>query len=217
LFFTGFIAVVTLTIIFKADWLTIICSILGIFTVFTQAKGKIATQFIGAVYFGFYVFLAWQNSYFGEVAVYAGLIIPMYIYGIIHWLRNRDKNNNAIMVRKNLPKAEWIILVLSLVGLSFGFYFLLQYFGTAQLIFSTVSVILSILAVYLLARRIKYNQIAFFINDFILGTLWLLVILNGDLTLIPFLVMCLFFIVYDLYGLIQWTKLEKKQKGLLPL
>ena len=211
LLFAGLLTTVILTIVFMSDWLVVVCCVLGIFTVFTQAKCKISTKVFGALWMAFYIFLAWRNSYYGEVIIYLVLMIPLYVYGTIHWLGHRDKVGNTVIVRKSLPKSEWVVICVCLVGLGFGTYFLLGFFNTAQMIASTISVVLTVLAVYLLARRIKCNQIVFLVNDFELGFLWLLAISAGDLSLIPFVVMCAFFVVYDIYGFFQWTRLEKKQ------
>lgn len=71
---------------------------------FTQAKGQIATQFIGAIYFCFYIFIAYTQKLYGEAILYLVIMLPMYIYGIIHWLKNRDKKENVVIVRSNLSK-----------------------------------------------------------------------------------------------------------------
>ena len=185
---------------------------LGIFTVFTQAKGKIATQFVGVLYFFFYIFLALSNEYFGEVIIYAGLMIPIYIYGILHWLKNKDAKNNVVIVRRNLPKGEWLALGFGLPILAAGMYFLLHALNTAEVLMSTITFVALTLSVYLLARRMKINQVAFLASDFSIGLLWLFAILNGDLAIIPFCVTCFIYVVYDVYGLSEWTKLERRQK-----
>lgn len=57
----GIISTLTISIIFQTPWYVVISSLLGIFCVFTQAKGKVATQFIGVVYFIFYVFISYSQ------------------------------------------------------------------------------------------------------------------------------------------------------------
>jgi len=68
------------------------------------------------------------------------------------------------------------------------------------------------LSVYLLARRMKVNQVAFLASDFSIGMLWLFAITKGDLAIIPFCVTCFIYVFYDVYGLFEWTKLERRQK-----
>ena len=180
---------------------------------FTQAKGKVITQFLGIFYFAFYIVISYFQSYYGEVILYSIIMIPLYIYGIIHWLRNRDKKENVVIVRSNLSKKEWIWSSACFVLVCVGVFFLLKALGTAQLWLSTIVFVSILPAVYLLVRRVKWNQVAFLFNDIALPILWLVLVFEGRLEFIPMCVGHLFQVVYDIYGLIEWNRLEKKQKA----
>ena len=93
LLMSGVIAVVVTTIIFGFDWILFIQCMLCLVTVFAQAKGKISTQFLGVITFIFYIFISYKEKLYGEVILYITILIPMYVYGIINWLKNRDKND----------------------------------------------------------------------------------------------------------------------------
>jgi len=207
----GVIAVTTSGILFGSKWYIIINTLLGLACVFTQAKGKVATQFLGIIYFCFYIFINYSNQYYGEALLYLIIMLPMYIYGVIHWLRNRDKKENVVIVRSNLSKKEWLFFCLGFVVVSIGVYFLLKVLNTAQLIINSLSFVTMLPAVYLLMRRCKWNQVAFLVNDFIVPMLWLALVLQGDLSFLPMCIYHVFQITYDIYGLIVWIKLEKKQ------
>lgn len=209
-------ATVTISgILFGSKWYIIVSTLLGLLCVFTQAKGKISTQFIGIVYFCFYIFISYTQKYYGEAILYLIIMLPMYIYGVIHWLANRDKKDNVVLVRSNLSKKEWLISSLCFVGISVGVFFLLKALNTSQLWISTLSFLSMLPAVYLLMRRCKWNQVAFLINDFIVPILWLFLVIQGDLSFLPMIIYHIFQIIYDVYGLIEWIKLEKKQKELI--
>lgn len=207
----GIISVTIAGILFGSKWYVIVSSLLGVLCVFTQAKGKISTQFIGIIYFIFYIFVSYTQKYYGEALLYILIMIPLYIYGIIHWLSNRDKSDNVVLVRSNLPLKEWIIAGMSFIGVSIGVYLILKTLNTNQLVISTLSFISMLPAVYLLTRRCKWNQVAFLVNDFVLITLWLCLIIQGDYSFLPISVCHLFQVTYDIYGLIEWIKLERKQ------
>ena len=206
----GIISVITTSIIFHTQWYVIISSLLGIFCVFTQAKGKVATQFIGIAYFAFYVFISYEQAFYGEAILWS-IMIPMYIYGAIHWLAHRDKKDQVVIVRSNLSWQEWLISMTCIAGVSVGVYFLLKALNTAELVVSTLSFVSVLPGMYLLIRRCKWNQVAFLINDTILPVLWTILIVNGNLAFIPMVIGHVLQIVYDVYGLIEWIKLEKKQ------
>lgn len=212
LILTGIIAVTIFGILFGSKWYIIVNTLLGLLCVFTQAKGKISTQFIGVIYFGFYIFISFTQKYYGEALLYLVIMLPMYVYGIIHWLANKDKKDNVVIVKSNLSKKEWIVSSLCCLCISIGVFFLLKAFNTSQLAVSTLAFVSMLPAVYLLIRRCKWNQVTFLINDFIVPILWLVLVIQGDYTFVPMCIYHIFQIAYDVYGLFEWKKLEKSQK-----
>ncbi|MBE6124603.1 MAG: nicotinamide mononucleotide transporter [Erysipelotrichaceae bacterium] len=208
----GIIAVTASSIIFNSSWYILINTLLGLFYVFTQAKGKVATQFLGLIYFCFYIFISYKQKLYGEALLYLLIMIPMYIYGVFHWLSNKDKKDSVVIIRNNLSKNEWIIFSICLLFVSVGIFYVLKILNTAYLIMSTISFISIIPAVYLLIRRCKWNHVGFLINDLIVPFLWLFLVLEGDYTFITMTIYFPFQIIYDIYGLSQWIKLQEKQK-----
>lgn len=209
---SGVIVLVVSGILLGSEWYIIINTILGILCVFTQAKGKVSTQFIGIVYFCFYIFICYKQKYFGEAILYLAIMLPMYVYGAIHWLSHREKQDNFVLVRNNLPKKEWIIMFVSLAAISVAVYFVLKLLGTAKLLTNTISFVSMLPAVYLLMRRCKWNNVAFLINDFFVPVLWLFLVIEGDWSFLPMVIYFVFQLTYDIYGIINWIKLEKRQK-----
>lgn len=209
----GVIVVSVSGVLFGSKWYIILSTLLGLLCVFTQAKGKIATQFIGVVYFCFYIFISYSQKYYGEAILYLVVMLPMYIYGVIHWLANRDKQDNVVIVRSNLSKKEWGVFGLCFLVVAVGVYVLLKTLETSQLVISTLSFVSMLPAVYLLMRRCKWNQVAFLVNDFIVPVLWIFLVVQGDLSFLPMCIYHVFQITYDVYGLIEWIKLERKQQN----
>lgn len=213
LLFSGLITITTVSIVFNSPWYILTSTLFGLLCVFTQAKGKVINQFLCVVYFIFYIIISYTQAVYGEAILYLIIMLPLYIYGCIHWLKNRDKKDNVVLVRGNLSKKEWLIFSLCLCGVAVGVFFVLKALNTAEVWVSTLAFVSMLPAVYLLVRRCKWNQVAFLINDFIVPIIWLLLIINGSTILIPMFVGYFFQITYDVYGLINWIKLEKKQKA----
>lgn len=140
-------------------------------------------------------------------------MLPMYIYGAIHWITHRNKKEGVVIVRNNLSKKEWTISFIAFVGVGFAVFFILRAMHTNQLITNTLSFLSMLPAVYLLIRRCKWNQVAFLVNDFIVPILWIFLVVQGDYSFIPMCIYHVFQIAYDVYGLFEWIKLEKKQKA----
>jgi len=207
----GVIAVTVSGIIFKSKWYIFVNTLLGLFYVFTQAKGKVATQFIGIAYFCFYIFISYTQKYYGEALLYLIIMLPMYIYGVIHWLSNRDRKNNVVIIKRNLSLKEWIFSGVCFSIIAIIVFFILKALNTAQIVINSLSFLTMLPAVYLLIRRCKWNHIAFLINDFIVSFLWISLVIKGNLSFLPMCIYHIFQITYDIYGLIEWIKLEKQQ------
>lgn len=210
----GMITILTTSIIFKSPWYILIDTILGLLCVFTQAKGKIATQFIGVIWFCFYIAISYSQHYYGEAILYSTIMVPMYIYGVIHWIKNKDrKEENTVLIRSNLSKKEWLISGCSFIFVSIIVFLVLKALNTSQIVISTLSFISMLPAVYLLIRRCKWNQIAFLVNDLIVPLLWIVLVIKGNSVFIPMCIYHIFQITYDVYGFSEWVKLERKQRN----
>lgn len=93
-----------------------------------------------------------------------------------------------------------------------GFYFILKAFGTANLILSTLSVTTSFIAVYLTFRRSPFYAAGYAANDIVLIILWILAARENS-GYVSVAVCFGAFLVNDLYGLISWRKIEKRQRS----
>ena len=196
-------------ILCKSTILTIICSITGILCALAQAKGKIISQFIGLVLVVLYSLLSFENKYYGEVLIYIFIMFPLFVSGIISWIKNINKETN-IVNENELSKKEWMVLSIISIVLFIGLYYLLKYFNTSQLFVSTLSMVTSLFATYLVARRSKYGFLFYIGNDIILLILWGMPVIYGNLLLIPMLISPIIYFINDSYGWISWNKRKIK-------
>lgn len=209
LLFVSIILISISGIINKSEILTIITSFLMIICALTQAKGKVISQFIGVIAIILYSIVAFKNQYYGEVIIYVLVLLPMYIVGIYSWITNKNETTNTVN-QNDLSKKEWIILGILDVLLFGILYFILKYFNTNQIIVSTLSMLASLMANYLIVRRNKYSFLFYIINDLILIILWGIPVLQGDFTLIPILIDPILLLINDSYGWKNWNKNEKE-------
>ena len=212
LLFTSIILVGFVGIIFKAEILTTICSIVGIITALLLAKGKNQGQIFGLLIVALYSVVSFKNKYYGEVIIYLCIMLPMYIIGIISWLKHQNKETNSVEVN-TIKIKEWIIVSISSILAFIGIYFLLKVFNTSQLFISSLSVIDSLFAIYLGIRRSKFSFYFYVVNDFILITLWGIPVISGSLILLPMVFNPIINLINDMYGIHNWKKLEKMQGG----
>ena len=88
----------------------------------------------------------------------------------------------------------------------------LKYFSTANLVFSTLSITTSFIAVYLTFRRSPYFALVYALNDLVLIILWILATMI-DINYVSVLICFIVFLINDIYGFINWLKMEKNQKN----
>ncbi len=209
-FFLGTIFVFLLTFLFKGTWIDFGYTLLYFWTALLLAKGKYACYIIGIISTFFYAYVSYSNSYYGEVIIAVLCTLPLMVIGLINWLRHQDDTKTVII--KEITKKELIVVLLSQVVMFLGYYYLLKIFNTNNLLVSTFSIVASIIATYLTARRSEYGFIGFIINDLILIVLWSIPIINGESNLIPVLLCPVLLLINDIYGVYNWKRIKNKQK-----
>ena len=205
----GTLIAIALTILFKGTYIDLVYTLLYFWTALLLAKGKYSCYIIGIISTFFYAFVSYRNLYYGEVIIAMCCTLPLMIVGLINWLKNQDNTNTVII--KEITKKELIIVLLSQVIMFAGYYYLLKTFNTNNLLVSTFSVVASIIATYLTARRSEYGFIGFIINDIILITLWSIPVINGNMNIIPVLLCPILLLINDIYGVCNWKKIKTTQ------
>lgn len=197
-------------VVFKSDIITVSSSIMGIITALLLAKGKSAGQLFGIILVILYSIVSFKSRYYGEVIIYILLMLPMYVIGVISWLKHQDKETDSVSVN-TISLKEWLVLIVVGIFVFGGVYFLLKYFNTNELLFSSISVITSLFAVYLGVRRSKYSFSFYILNDFVLMGLWGIPVIKGAIVLLPMLFNPIINLINDIYGVYNWHKMEEIQ------
>lgn len=194
------------------DTLTLIASLIGVTSLIFCAKGNPAGQVLMILFSLLYGYVSLTFSYFGEMVTYLGMTAPMAVFSLISWLRHPFKGQKSQVQVSVLRPLDWIIAVLSTLGVTVAFYFILDLLGTANLIPSTVSVATSFLAAFLTWRRSPYFALIYAANDVVLLVLWTLATLS-DISYVSVVVCFAAFLVNDLYGFFSWKRMQRKQSA----
>ena len=206
------IIIVIIGIIFKSNLFTLFTALTAVTTTMLLAKGKKEAYIFYLICIILYIYVSFDNHYYGEVILYLFLILPMCISSLITWIRHPNKETNTVEVN-SVSQKEKMIVYLSILPLSIGLYFLLKVFNTSELIVSTFTFMCSLLANYFQIRRNKMSFYFFVIEDVSLLLLWLIPIVKGDLSLLPLTINSTFNLISDSYGVYNWKRLEKIQGG----
>lgn len=211
LLWLGSVAMITVSYLLAGEYdvLTLIASLIGVTALIFTAKGNVLGPVILIFFSLFYGYISFTQQYYGEIFTYVGMSAPVSAVSVITWLKN-PYSSNEVKVSKLTTKTMTVLLIATVV-VTVLFYFILKVFGTASLIISTISVATSFLASMLTTLRSPFYAAAYALNDIVLIVLWIIAS-AGDISCITMVVCFVVFLINDLYGLINWLKMQKKQE-----
>ena len=204
------LVVLSFCIFDRENCLTLVASLIGVTSLIFNAKGNPFGQFLMVIFSLLYGMISFTFSYYGEMITYLGMTMPMALFALISWLRNPYNGNRAEVKVNSISKIEMTLMWAMTGVITVLFYFILEYFHTANIVLSTISVTTSFLAVYLTFRRSPYFALAYASNDIILIALWILASMH-DVRYISVVVCFVAFLVNDIYGYLSWQKMKKRQ------
>ncbi len=196
----------------QEDYLSLVASLIGVSSLIFNAKGNAIGQVLMILFSILYGIISYSFAYYGEMITYLGMTLPMAVVALIAWLKNPYKGRRAEVAVNRIRKGEYFLLLALTAIITFAFYFILALFHTANLFFSTLSVATSFIAAYLTFRRSPYFALAYGANDIVLIVLWLLATLD-DFSYLSVVICFIAFLVNDLYGFINWRRMELRQRG----
>ena len=194
----------------RSNHLILIASMIGVTSILLNAKGNPIGQFLMIIFSCIYGYISFKVAYYGEMATYLGMTMPMAVVALIAWLRYPYKGKRSEVAVNRLSIKEVLLIIPLSAIVTTAFFFILKYFNTANLIPSTLSVTTSFLAVYLTFRRSPYFSLAYALNDIVLIVLWTLASLD-NIRYISVLVCFTAYLINDIYAFISWKRMGKKQ------
>lgn len=211
----GSVIAVTLSFILGGEFypLTLIASLIGVTSLIFIAKGNVVGQFLVIIFSLLYGIVSIRFRYWGEMITYVFMSLPASIFACVSWIKNPSaESKNEVAVATITAKKFFYSLLFSLLA-TILFYFLLRALNTANLWLSTLSVATSFLAATFLFLRSRYYALAYAANDIVLIGLWALASIQS-ISYLPMVVCFVAFLCNDVYGFINWKRLQDKQNTL---
>ncbi len=208
--FSVLLILISFFIFDRVGYLTLAASLIGVTSLILNAKGNPLGQVLMIIFSILYGIISYTFRYYGEMITYLGMTGPMAVLALISWLRNPYGNSHSQVKVNRLKKGEIAFMFLLTAGVTAIFYFVLDWFDTANMLPSTISVTTSFLAVYLTFRRSAFFPLAYAANDIVLIILWVLAT-KSDISYLSVVICFAVFLVNDFYGFINWSKMKKRQ------
>ncbi len=206
------VVVVTLCFMLVPDrnFLNLAASLVGVTALIFVAKGAVIGQVFIVVFSIFYGIISLHFRYYGEMITYLGMSAPAAVLAVISWLKHPYKQTSQVKVGKLNARRVLLGVILTVI-VTVAFYFILEFFNTANLIFSTISVTTSFFASYLTYLRSPYYALAYALNDIVLIVLWVLASIEV-IAYLPMVACFGVFLINDLYGYLSWQRMKKYQE-----
>lgn len=192
------------------DYLSFFASLIGVTSLIFVAKGDIYGQILAAIFSILYGIVSYTFCYYGEMITYLGMSLPAALMSVFTWIRNPYKQDSSEVKVNKIKLPEYLFLAILAGAVTIMFYFILRYFNTPNLLFSTFSVTTSFSASYLLIRRSPYYAVAYACNDIVLIVLWVLATIES-ISYISMVICFIMFLANDVYGFYNWQKMRKHQ------
>lgn len=95
-----------------------------------------------------YGMISYTCSYYGEMVTYLGMTMPMAVFALLSWLKNPYDGNRSEVEVNRISRFECIGMGGLAIVVTAAFYFILDFFQTANMIPSTISVTTSFAAFF---------------------------------------------------------------------
>ena len=189
--------------------ITLVC---GFLNSYYAAIGKWQNYIYSIGFNIFYAYVCAINGLFGFLIFTLFVYMPIQIYGLVNWIKNKNQSNNIIEM-KSLNFKSASILCVSVVILSVSLGFLLNLIPNQNLAFmDSTSQIFNICG--LLAQSFRYRE-AWYIslfNNTIDLIIWIINAINLTPNSAMMLITNIVYLVMNIIGIFCWIKLEKRQK-----
>ena len=205
-----FLSFLSFFIFNREDFLTLAASLIGVTSLIFNAKGNPAGQVLMIIFSILYGIISYSFRYYGEMITYLAMTMPMAFFALISWLKNPYKGKRSQVTVGEVSRFAFISMCISCAVITVVFYFILKYFNTANLFFSTVSVTTSYIAAYLTFLRSPYFAVAYAANDVVLIVLWTLASFSQT-RYVSVIICFIAFLFNDVYGYINWRRMQKTQ------
>ena len=205
LFLIGMLLLQIIVFILHPDSLIgIISGISGVISVVLCAKGKISFYYIGFIQTISYLFLAWDNRFYGEVIENIFYLVTM-VWGIFIWQKSLTKTSDGStqVIVKKFTISQWILSIIGTTVATIIMGYWLNSIGSSQPYTDATTNIFAIFAQLLMIKRYKEQWIWWLLIDVLCIKMWFVA---GNWSMVA---MYIAWTINCIYGWYNWSKSNK--------
>ena len=197
-------AIILISIAIQDSKIALFSTVCGITYTIFAGKGKISCYIIGAMGTLCYAYLAFKNTLYGNMLLYAGYYLPMEIIGIFQWKKHLKKDKQEIIKTKLHTKERAVYFTITTLFFIISSV-VLKKIGTDTPILDSFTTVFSILGMLLTVKRCIEQWYVWFTVNLIALIMWIQAYLNGS-NCFATILMWLFYLILAVYFYFSWKK-----------
>lgn len=188
-----------------ASWLSLISSISGIWCVLLTAKKRISNYIIGLVNVVAYAWAAYLWGLYGDFMLNAFYFLPMQFVGWYYWVKPEAKAATDVVKGLKLSYGKRMQMLFATATAVIIYSMVLGALGGNTPLLDSMSTVLSIVAMILMAKRYMEQWILWVVVDVVSTIMWLNICFNeGGMMNLGLAVMWVTWTINAVYGYFKW-------------
>lgn len=212
------IILLTVATVFFVGWLCDDKYFLGSFTlcfglvqVTLMLKGSWTAELLALIECFVSCFIYWTNGLFGTIIFSIIVYIPLGIYNVFSW--KKSQNADGVVKINKFSKKMSIMVIAGIIFSTAVITTLLSFIPTQNYsVLDALTNMLNIAGVVLIGFRFKEGWYCWIVCNVVECVTWILMIVAGAPNSIMMLIICLVYIVLDVFGIKAFVKMRNNQE-----
>jgi nicotinamide mononucleotide transporter len=206
-----FVILLVVSLIFSASPLSIVMALLGISAGMLNTK---TSRFCFPVYtitVLLYAFISYRNKIYGEAIMNLFYLFPLYAISSAKLFQKQSEEQLEFHVHQGTKK-QYLIFTGVAIAITVIYGTILYFLKSKFAYVNAFAIGLSVAASYFSSKHIYAHWYLWTANNIILIALWFITLQESSSDALPILIEDIVFTILNIYGLISWNKILKKQK-----
>lgn len=199
------ITILALSLYWGDSLLSIVSALSGVTSVVFISKQMTGAYYFGAINAATYAIISYQNNVYGSAVLNACYYLPMQFIGLYLWTQAKKKSASNKIETKVLTDEQrcWLasiaIVVIGVLA------FVLNKIGGNVAIIDATTTVLSVIAMYLMAKQYLEQWYLWVIVNIASTAIWAISLYQGTGNYAT-LLMWIVYVLNSLFGLYNWRK-----------
>jgi nicotinamide mononucleotide transporter len=212
--FVYIVSLLVISIIFHSSPISIVMAIGGIIAGILNTKTSRFCFPIYCITALLYAYISFRNGVYGETIMNVFYLFPLYLKSSLKLFDKNAKGRTKFLV-KHATKKQIITFFLIGLGIFLGYGGLLYALHSKFPSLNSLAIAISVAASYFSSKHIYEHWGLWIVYNMLLIVLWMLNMDAASSDAVPIIVQDIIYTILNVFGMIEWRKIEKEQKQIL--